>query len=91
MFRKQQLMSAVPRKELQINEPIKLKELEDLPDPVVFTTEELKKLIWFEKRRGGDPRPFEISYYTKYALPAGCILFALVSPLSKRTVHRCFA
>ncbi len=68
-------------KTITINQPIFLNDLFETSQPEDKTAEELVDIIAKGKRAGQDMTKQEIDYHSRFAGPASCIVFALVSPI----------
>jgi len=77
----QELMSASSRDRLVINEQINLQELFLPAQPDEQSLAELRKSISEGKRRARNTTSLEVNYYTRFAVPAACIVFALTGPV----------
>lgn len=77
----QTLMSAKPGKPIIINQPMEISSLFGPPMPEEKTLTELREAIRSHKMSGMDSRAEEVQYYNRFALPAACLVFALVGPI----------
>lgn len=77
----QTLASAKAGKPMTIHQPIEISSLfgQNLPDEK--SVEELKAAIERNKKAGMDTRYDEVQYHNRFAAPAACMVFALVSPI----------
>lgn len=66
---------------VHIYEPINLSDLYQPAVPTEQSTEELLQGIREGKSLGRDTAPLEVSYYTRYSVPAACLVFAIVGPI----------
>lgn len=77
----QTLRSAKPSKPININEPIEIDALFGQNLPEEKTLAELKSSIQANKRAGLDSRSEEVQYHNRFAVPASCIVFAIIGPV----------
>lgn len=77
----QDLISAVPGDPISINDPIEIDTLFGNPAPEEKTLEELRTSIDNARRAGMSTRVEEVKYHNRFALPAACLIFALVGPV----------
>ncbi len=77
----QDLMSARPGDPISINDPIEIDTLFGNPMPEEKTLDELRTSIENARRAGMSTRVEEVKYHNRFALPAACLIFALVAPV----------
>jgi len=77
----QSLMSAKPTKPIMINEPIEIDALFGQNLPEEKTLAELRSSIQANKRAGLDSRSEEVQYHNRFAVPASCVVFAIIGPV----------
>lgn len=69
------------KKDVLINEPTTVENFFATPTPEEQTAEQLLKAIAEGKRAGWDTTRLQVAYHVRFAIPASCILFALVAPV----------
>jgi lipopolysaccharide export system permease protein len=69
------------KKDLVINERVTVESIFAQPIPEQESLETLGKVIREAKARGDDTTWLEITYHTRFSVPAACIVFALVAPV----------
>lgn len=80
-IRGDQLVLAKPEKDIVINEPIRVEDFFRDPQPTELDTKTLVRQIEERKRNKADTTALEIAYYTKFSVPAACLVFAFTGPL----------
>jgi len=76
-----QLVSAKAGKPVIFKEPIEVDSLFGQALPEEKTLGELKAAIEANKRSGLDSRSEEVQYHSRFAVPAACLVFAIVGPV----------
>lgn len=77
----QTLVSASPGKPIIINQPIEIDSLFGQNLPEEKTLAELRSSIQANKRAGLDSRSEEVQYHNRFAVPASCLVFAIIGPV----------
>lgn len=75
------MVLAKPGEEIVVNERIVLDEIFAPPEPEELTLQELQAAITDAKKYGRDPKPLEVAFHVRYAIPAACVVFSLVAPI----------
>lgn len=75
------LIGLHPRKDIVIDQRIIIEDLLSPRTNETQTAEELKLAINNGKSTGIDVRSLEVAYYTRFSVPAACIIFACVAPV----------
>jgi LPS export ABC transporter permease LptG len=73
--------STKPGKDLVIREPITVEDFFATPAPAEKSSEDLLQAIREGKRTGMDTTGLEVAYHVRFAVPATCVIFALVAPI----------
>lgn len=68
-------------KDVMINEPTTVENFFATPQAEEQTAEQLLKAIDEGKRAGWDTTRLQVAYHVRFAIPASCIIFALVAPV----------
>lgn len=68
-------------KDVLINEPTTVENFFATPMPEEQTADQLLKAIDEGKRAGWDTTRLQVAYHVRFAIPAACIIFALVAPV----------
>lgn len=76
-----QLSDFRPRDDVVINERITVQDFFSPPDANELSSRELSKAIEAGKKTGQDMTRQEITFHTKYSLPASCAVFAFIGPM----------
>lgn len=66
---------------VEINERVAIPEIFMPPTNEELTTVEIKRSIDQGRKLGRDMTSAEVSYHTRFSIPASCFIFALVAPL----------
>lgn len=69
------------KKDVLINEPTTVENFFATPMPEEQTAEQLLQAIDEGKRAGWDTTRLQVAYHVRFAIPASCIIFALVAPI----------
>jgi lipopolysaccharide export system permease protein len=80
-YEKENMTQFKPEKDFVVREEILVESFGSPSVPEEKTIAELKERIALTRQMGRDPRPDEVKYHVKFAVPASCIVFALVAPL----------
>jgi len=76
-----QLTDFKPRDDVVINERITVQDFFSPPDANELSARELKNAITIGKRSGQDMTRQEVTFHTKYSIPASCAVFAFIGPM----------
>jgi lipopolysaccharide export system permease protein len=80
-FKGDKLAIAKAGKDVPINDKIIVGDLFDPPMPEEQTAAQLKLAIANGKKVGSDTRVLEVSYYSRFSMPASCLVFSIVAPI----------
>lgn len=75
------LLSAQAGKPLVITEPVEIESVFGSPMAEEKTLEQLQETIERNKRSGMNTRVEEVQYHNRFAVPAACLVFAVVGPV----------
>lgn len=80
IFEKDNLVSARPRGQFEIMERISIPDLFSVPMQDEKPMSELARAIAEGRRLNQDTRNLEISFHTRFSVPAACLVFAIAGP-----------
>ena len=80
-IKKGELDQAYTKDVVPIDEPISVESVFTRPEAEEQSIEQLRESIAQVRKLGNDTTNLEISYHTKFSVPAACLIFALVGPI----------
>lgn len=75
------LTSFVPHKKPVINDPISVESLFSPPGDDELTADQILAEIENGKKTGQDTTSLQVAYHSRFAVPATCLIFAVVGPI----------
>ncbi len=81
VFQGQELLSAKAEEPLLITEPVEIDSIFSSPVVEEKTLDELRQSIERNRRSGRSTRTEEVQYHNRFAVPAACLVFAIVGPV----------